>query len=149
MLPCAGCIRTVSVFMAFTLVLVSFSCTAPIVGTVLVEAARGSVLRPIIGMLVILSCGCGHHTSLLIAVPIRKSSLQILKGLLVSGFFLRRIICWKKRGGDNTDSTPAQSLRAYPAEMCIRDRNYWGLQPFLAAPLVLLGAIKLTTSSTE
>ncbi|WP_298613281.1 cytochrome c biogenesis protein CcdA [uncultured Odoribacter sp.] len=38
-------------FMAFTLVLVSFSCTAPIVGTVLVEAARGSVLRPIIGML--------------------------------------------------------------------------------------------------
>jgi thiol:disulfide interchange protein DsbD len=38
-------------FMAFTLVLVSFSCTAPIVGTVLVEAARGSVLRPVIGML--------------------------------------------------------------------------------------------------
>ena len=37
--------------MAFTLSLVSFSCTAPIVGTVLVEAARGSVLRPIIGML--------------------------------------------------------------------------------------------------
>lgn len=37
--------------MAFTLVLVSFSCTAPIVRTVLVEAARGSVLRPIIGML--------------------------------------------------------------------------------------------------
>jgi len=37
-------------FMAFTLVLVSFSCTAPIVGTVLVEAARGSLLRPIIGM---------------------------------------------------------------------------------------------------
>lgn len=38
-------------FMAFTLVLVSFSCTAPIVGTVLVEAATGSVLRPVIGML--------------------------------------------------------------------------------------------------
>jgi len=38
-------------FMAFTLVLVSFSCTAPIVGTVLVEATRGAVLRPIIGML--------------------------------------------------------------------------------------------------
>lgn len=38
-------------FMAFTLVLVSFSCTAPIVGTLLVEAARGSVLRPVIGML--------------------------------------------------------------------------------------------------
>ena len=38
-------------FMAFTLVLVSFSCTAPIVGTVLVEATRGAVMRPIIGML--------------------------------------------------------------------------------------------------
>lgn len=38
-------------FMAFTLVLVSFSCTAPIVGTILVEAARGSLLRPTIGML--------------------------------------------------------------------------------------------------
>lgn len=38
-------------FMIFILVLVSFFCTAPIVGTVLVEAARGSVLRPIIGML--------------------------------------------------------------------------------------------------
>ena len=38
-------------FMAFTLVLVSFSCTAPIVGTVLVEAARGSVLRPVVGLL--------------------------------------------------------------------------------------------------
>ncbi|MCT4599679.1 MAG: thioredoxin family protein [Marinifilaceae bacterium] len=37
-------------FMAFTLVLVSFSCTAPIVGNILVEAARGAILRPIIGM---------------------------------------------------------------------------------------------------
>lgn len=38
-------------FMAFTLVLVSFSCTVPIVGNIIVEAARGAVLRPIIGML--------------------------------------------------------------------------------------------------
>jgi thiol:disulfide interchange protein len=37
-------------FMAFTLVLVSFSCTGPIVGTILVEAAKGGVVRPIIGM---------------------------------------------------------------------------------------------------
>lgn len=37
-------------FMAFTLVLVSFSCTAPIVGTILVEAAGGQVLKPILGM---------------------------------------------------------------------------------------------------
>jgi thioredoxin-related protein len=38
-------------FMAFTLVLVSFSCTGPIVGTVLVQSAGGEFLMPIIGML--------------------------------------------------------------------------------------------------
>jgi len=37
-------------FMAFTLVLVSFSCTGPIVGSILVEAAGGQVLKPILGM---------------------------------------------------------------------------------------------------
>lgn len=39
-------------FMAFTLVLVSFSCTGPIVGTLLVEvAANGQFLGPLMGML--------------------------------------------------------------------------------------------------
>jgi len=38
-------------FMAFTLVLVSFSCTGPIVGTILVESVGGQILKPIIGML--------------------------------------------------------------------------------------------------
>jgi thiol:disulfide interchange protein len=38
------------VFMALTLVLVSFSCTGPIVGTILVESAGGEILKPIIGM---------------------------------------------------------------------------------------------------
>ncbi|GHU80885.1 thiol:disulfide interchange protein DsbD [Bacteroidia bacterium] len=38
-------------FMAFTLVLVSFSCTGPIIGTLLVEAAgSGSVAGPAVGM---------------------------------------------------------------------------------------------------
>lgn len=38
-------------FMAFTLALVSFSCTGPIIGTLLVEAAsRGSLLGPALGM---------------------------------------------------------------------------------------------------
>lgn len=36
--------------MAFTLVLVSFSCTGPIIGTLLVEAASGSWLGPAVGM---------------------------------------------------------------------------------------------------
>lgn len=38
-------------FMAFTLVLVSFSCTGPIIGTLLVEAvSQGSILGPALGM---------------------------------------------------------------------------------------------------
>lgn len=38
-------------FMAFTLSLVSFSCTGPIIGSLLVGAAQGSRLGPAIGML--------------------------------------------------------------------------------------------------
>ncbi len=37
-------------FMALTLVIVSFSCTGPIVGTLLVEASKGGVAGPAIGM---------------------------------------------------------------------------------------------------
>jgi thiol:disulfide interchange protein len=37
-------------FMAFTLVLVSFSCTGPLVGSLLVESAGGQILKPILGM---------------------------------------------------------------------------------------------------
>jgi len=37
-------------FMALTLVLVSFSCTAPFVGGILVEASTGSIIMPAVGM---------------------------------------------------------------------------------------------------
>ncbi len=37
-------------FMAFTLVLVSFSCTGPLVGSILVSSAGGEFLKPVIGM---------------------------------------------------------------------------------------------------
>jgi len=37
-------------FMAFTIVLVSFSCTGPIVGSILVSSAGGEFLKPIAGM---------------------------------------------------------------------------------------------------
>jgi len=40
-----------SFFMGLTTVIVSFSCTGPIVGALLVEAASGDVLRPTLGML--------------------------------------------------------------------------------------------------
>jgi thiol:disulfide interchange protein DsbD len=39
-----------SFFMALTLVLVSFSCTGPIVGAILVVSAGGQILKPIVGM---------------------------------------------------------------------------------------------------
>ena len=38
-------------FMALTLVLVSFSCTGPIIGNLLVLAAKGSYMGPLIGMM--------------------------------------------------------------------------------------------------
>ncbi|WP_296702108.1 cytochrome c biogenesis protein CcdA [Algoriphagus sp.] len=37
-------------FMAFTLVLVSFSCTGPIVGSILISSAGGELIKPIMGM---------------------------------------------------------------------------------------------------
>jgi len=37
-------------FMAFTLALVSFSCTGPIIGSLLVVAAKGGISGPVIGM---------------------------------------------------------------------------------------------------
>ena len=37
--------------MAFTLVLVSFSCTGPLVGSILVQSASGLQIKPVLGML--------------------------------------------------------------------------------------------------
>ena len=37
--------------MALTLVIVSFSCTGPIIGSLLVIAAKGGLMGPVIGML--------------------------------------------------------------------------------------------------
>lgn len=36
--------------MAFTLVLVSFSCTGPIVGSILISSAGGELIKPVLGM---------------------------------------------------------------------------------------------------
>lgn len=38
-------------FMAFTLVLVGFSCTGPIAGSILIASAQGEVVKPVVGML--------------------------------------------------------------------------------------------------
>jgi thiol:disulfide interchange protein len=71
-------------FMAFTLVLVSFSCTGPIVGALLVEAAGGLALKSILGMF-----GFG----LAFAMPFTLFAIfpSWLKGLPKSGGWLNSV----------------------------------------------------------
>ncbi|MPR34650.1 disulfide bond formation protein DsbD [Cytophagaceae bacterium SJW1-29] len=71
-------------FMAFTLVLVSFSCTGPIVGSLLVASAGGEVLKPIVGMVAFSSA---------FAIPFTLFALfpQWLKSLPKSGGWLNTV----------------------------------------------------------
>lgn len=71
-------------FMAFTLVLVSFSCTGPIVGSLLVASAGGEVVKPILGMAAFSSAFAVPFT-LFAAFP------QWLKGLPRSGGWLNSV----------------------------------------------------------
>lgn len=72
-------------FMAFTLVIVSFSCTGPIIGTLLVEtASSGSKQGPIVGMFAF---------SLALAIPFTLFALfpSMLKKLPKSGSWLNTV----------------------------------------------------------
>ncbi len=71
-------------FMAFTLVLVSFSCTGPIVGGILVASAGGEILMPIIGML---------GFSLAFALPFGLFAFfpSLLQGMPKSGGWLNSV----------------------------------------------------------
>ena len=72
-------------FMAFTLVLVSFSCTGPIIGTLLVEtASSGSLMAPTIGM---------FGFALALAIPFTLFALfpSVLKKLPKSGSWLNTV----------------------------------------------------------
>ncbi|GAB2766545.1 cytochrome c biogenesis protein CcdA [Rhabdobacter roseus] len=71
-------------FMAFTLVLVSFSCTGPIVGSLLVASAGGEVVKPIVGMVAFSSA---------FAIPFTVFALfpQWLKSLPKSGGWLNTV----------------------------------------------------------
>ena len=71
-------------FLAVTTVLVSFSCTGPIVGALLVEAAGGLALKPILGMF-----GFG----LAFAIPFTLFAIfpSWLKGLPKSGGWLNAV----------------------------------------------------------
>ena len=72
-------------FMAFTLVLVSFSCTGPIIGTLLVEAAaKRKFLSPAVGM---------FGFSLALALPFTLFALfpSVLKSMPKSGGWLNTV----------------------------------------------------------
>ena len=72
-------------FMAFTLVLVSFSCTGPIIGTLLVEvSSSGSLLSPAIGML-------GFAVALAIPFTLFAFFPSMLKSLPRSGGWLNTV----------------------------------------------------------
>lgn len=129
-------------FMAFTLVLVSFSCTAPIVGTILVEAARGSILRPVIGML---------GFSLAIAIPFGFFAFfpQKLNSLPKSGGWLNSVkVC-----------LGFLELALGLKFLMVADQTYhWGLLPrhiyiaiwiiiFLLMGIYLMGKIKFRHDS--
>ena len=70
-------------FMAFTLVIVSFSCTGPIIGTLLVEAAGKSYLAPAIGML-------GFAIALALPFSLFAMFPGVLKKLPKSGGWMNR-----------------------------------------------------------
>jgi thiol:disulfide interchange protein len=71
-------------FMAFTLVLVSFSCTGPIAGTILGLGAQGKIIKPVIGML---------GFSLAFAIPFTLFAIfpSWLKSLPKSGGWLNSV----------------------------------------------------------
>jgi thiol:disulfide interchange protein DsbD len=71
-------------FMAFTLVLVSFSCTGPIIGTLLVEAITEGYLAPFIGML---------GFSIALALPFTLFALfpQMISNLPKSGGWMNTV----------------------------------------------------------
>lgn len=72
-------------FMAFTLVLVSFSCTGPIIGTLLVQvSSTGSILAPAIGMF-------GFAVALSIPFSLFALFPSWLKNLPRSGGWLNRV----------------------------------------------------------
>ncbi|MFY0644365.1 MAG: thioredoxin family protein [Bacteroidia bacterium] len=71
-------------FIAFTLVLVSFSCTAPIVGSVSILASSGEIMKPLAAML---------GFSLMFAIPFTLFAIfpQWLNGLPQSGGWLNSV----------------------------------------------------------
>ncbi len=71
-------------FMALTLVLVSFSCTGPIVGTILIKSTQGEIWEPIITML-------AFSTAFALPFTIFAFAPSLLKELPKSGGWLNSV----------------------------------------------------------
>jgi thiol:disulfide interchange protein len=131
-----------SFFMAFTLVIVSFSCTGPIVGALLVKAAGGDILEPLIGMFGFGLAFALPFTLLAIFPKMLKTmpksggwmnAVKVVLGFIILGFSLKFI--------SNID-------QAYHLGILSRDvyLAIW-IVLFTLMGLYLLGKIKLSHDS--
>lgn len=71
-------------FMAFTLVLVSFSCTGPIVGTILGLSSQGQLIKPVLGMV-------GFSSAFAIPFTLFAAFPRWLKSMPKSGGWLNSV----------------------------------------------------------
>ncbi len=72
------------VFMAFVLILVSFSCTGPIIGTLLIDASSGGIVAPMVGM-------AGFSFALALPFTLFAIFPKMLNGLPQSGGWLNSV----------------------------------------------------------
>ena len=129
-------------FMAVTLVLVSFSCTGPIVSALLIEASKGAVIRPTIGM---------FAYSLAFALPFTLFAIfpGLMKSLPKSGGWLNAVkiffgfilLAWGMKFLSNIDQS--YHLNIFTREVYI---GIW-IVLFSLLGLYLLGKIKFAHDS--
>jgi len=127
-----------SFFIALATVLVSFSCTGPIVGTLLVEAASGIALKPILGMFAFgLAFALPFTVISIFPSLINKlpksggwlNEIKVVLGILILAFSLKFLV--------NIDS-------AYHTDIISREifLSFWIVLSFLTG-MYLLGKIRM------
>lgn len=129
-------------FMALTLVLVSFSCTGPIVSSLLIEASRGAVIRPTVGM---------FAYSLAFALPFTLFAIfpGLMKNLPKSGGWLNSVkiffgfilLAWGMKFLSNIDQS--YHLKVFTREVYL---GIW-IVLFTLLGLYLMGKIKFAHDS--
>lgn len=129
-------------FMAVTLVLVSFSCTGPIVSSLLIEASRGAVIRPTVGMFAY-SLAFALPFTLFAIFPGMMKSLPKSGGWLnaVKIFFAFILLAWGMKFLSNIDQS--YHLGIFTREVYI---GIW-IVLFTLLGLYLLGKIKFAHDS--